>query len=169
MDEAIINKVAESGLITLDLEKFYPLGEVAIFDLKDYLFKGLILKEKDFRDVLKGLDWEIYRNKFVGVTCTTDAIIPPWAYMLVATYLQPVAANVVMGSEKDVHKEIFLENIRGINVNDYADQRVVIKGCGEKNIEEFAYMEITKLLRPIAKTIMYGEPCSTVPVYKRKA
>jgi len=167
MSDSIVNKVSESGLITLDLEQYYPRDTVALFDLKDYLFMGLILKEKDFREALKNQDWEVYRKKYVGVTCSADAIIPPWAYMLAAAYLQPVAKDVIMGDEKEVHKTIFLQNIQGIDVNEFIGQRVVIKGCGETPIGEFAYMEITKRLRPVAKTIMYGEPCSTVPIYKK--
>ena len=128
---------------------------------------GLILKEKDFRESLKNLDWEVYKNKYVGVTCSADAIIPPWAYMLAASYLQPVAKDVIMGDEKEVHKTIFLKNIQRIEANEFTGQRVVVKGCGDKPIGEFAYMEITKLLRPVVKTIMYGEPCSTVPIYKK--
>jgi hypothetical protein len=167
MSEAIVNKVSESGLITLDLEQYYPREEVLLFDLKDYLFMGLILKEKDFREALKNLDWETYRNKYVAVTCSADAIIPPWAYMLVASYLQPVAKDVIMGDEKEVHKTVFLKNIQEIDVNEFTGQRVVVKGCGETPIGEFAYMEITKRLRPVVKTIMYGEPCSTVPIFKK--
>ena len=168
MRETIINKVAESGLVTLDLEQYYPAEEVVLFDLKGFLFMELILKERDFREALKKWDWEIYRDKNVGVVCTADAIIPPWAYMLAASYLQPVAKDVVMGDKKEVNKMIFLKNIQEINVNEFTDLRIVIKGCGEGPIDEFAYMEITKLLRPVAKTIMYGEPCSTVPIYKKK-
>ena len=167
MSEAIVNKVSESGLITLDLEQYYPREQVLLFDLKDYLFMGLILKEKDFRESLKNHDWEAYRNKYVGVTCSADAIIPPWAYMLAASYLQPVAKDVIMGDEKETHKTIFLQNIQRIDINEFAGQRVVVKGCGETPIGEFAYMEITKRLRPVAKTIMYGEPCSTVPIFKK--
>jgi hypothetical protein len=167
MNETIVNKVAESGLITLDLEQYYPKEEIMLFDLKDHLFMGLILKEKDFREALKNIEWEIYRNRLVAVTCSADAIIPPWAYMLVASYLQPVARDVIMGDEKEVCKIIFLKNIAGISINEFAGQRVVIKGCGDTPIGDFAYMEITKRLRPVAKTIMYGEPCSTVPIYKK--
>ena len=167
MSEAIVNKVSESGLITLDLEQYYPREEVVLYDLKDYLFMGLILKEKDFREALKNLDWEVYKNKYVGVTCSADAIIPPWAYMLAASYLQPIAKDVIMGDEKEVHKTIFLKNIQRIDANEFTGQRVVVKGCGDTPIGEFAYMEITKLLRPVVKTIMYGEPCSTVPIYKK--
>jgi hypothetical protein len=167
MSEPIINKVAESGLISLDLEKWYPRDEMALFDLKDHLFMGLILKEKDFREALKNLDWEPYRDKYVALTCTADAIIPVWAWMLVVSYLQPLAKEIVMGDEKELHKTIFLKNLAAIDVSEYNDKRVVIKGCGETPIGDYAYLEITKLLRPVVKSIMYGEPCSTVPVYKK--
>jgi hypothetical protein len=167
MSDPIINKVAESGLITLDLEKYYPSGAVAVFDMKDHLFMGMILKEKDFREALKTLDWSVFQDKNVALTCSADAIIPVWAYMLVATYLQPIAKEVVMGDEKELHKTMYLKNLSTIDVNEFADKRVVIKGCGETPIGDFAYMEITKLLRPVAKSIMYGEPCSTVPIFKK--
>ena len=168
MTDGIVNKVAESGLITLDLGRFYPSGQIALFDLKDYLFMGMILKEKEFREALKNVHWEIYRDKYVGVVCTADAIIPVWAYMLVSSYLQPVAKDVMTGDEKEVHKTVFLKNILSIDITEFVDKKVVVKGCGDLPIEEFAYLEITKLLRPVAKTIMYGEPCSTVPVYKKR-
>jgi len=168
MAEPLINKVAESGIITLDPASYVPGGETAIFDLKDYLFMGMILKEKDFRETLKKMDWEQYRDKNVAVTCTADAIIPVWAYMLVAANLQPVAKEIVMGDEKELRHALFLKNISQINVNDFVDQRVVIKGCGDTPIGDFVYLELTKLLRPVARSIMYGEPCSTVPVFKKK-
>lgn len=167
MSEPFVNKVAESGLITLDLEKYYPKGETAVFDLKDHLFMGLILKEKDFREALKKLDWSVYQDKNVALTCSADAIIPVWAWMLVVSYLQPVAKEIVMGDEKELHRSLYLKNIDAIDVNEFAGQRVVIKGCGETPIADYVYMEITKKLRPVVKSIMYGEPCSTVPVYKR--
>ncbi len=169
MSEPFVNKVAESGLITIDLEKYYPAGETAVFDLKDYLFMGMILKEKDFREALKTLDWSAYANKNVALTCSADAIIPVWAWMLVVSYLQPVAKEIVMGDEKELHKKLFLDNIDAIDNSSFADQRVVIKGCGETPIADYVYMEITKKLRPVVKSIMYGEPCSTVPVYKKPA
>lgn len=168
MSEPFINKVAESGLITIDLEKYYPKQETAVFDLKGHLFMGMILKEKDYREALKNIDWSIYQNKAVALTCSADAIIPVWAWMLAATYLQPVASEVVMGDEKELHKTLFIKNIAAIDTNEFADKRVVIKGCGETPIADYVYMEITKRLRPIVKSIMYGEPCSTVPVYKKK-
>lgn len=167
MSEPFVNKVAESGLITLDLEKYYPKGETAAFDLKDHLFMGLILKEKDFREALKKLDWSVYQDKNVALTCSADAIIPVWAWMLAVSYLQPVAKEVVMGDEKELHRSLYLKNIDAIDINEFAGQRVVIKGCGETPIADYVYMEITKKLRPVVKSIMYGEPCSTVPVYKR--
>jgi hypothetical protein len=168
MEDAIVNKVAESGLITLDLEAYYPKGEIVLFDLKDYLFMGLILKEKDFRAALQQLDWNVYQNKNVAVTCTADAVIPMWAYMLVSSYLQPVANEVVFGNADDLRRQVLLRNIQQIDMNEFADKRVVVKGCGDQPVGEFAYMEITNKLRPVAKSIMYGEPCSTVPIYKKK-
>lgn len=168
MEDVIVNKVAESGLIILDLEEYYPKEETAVFDLKDHLFMGLILKEKDYREALKNLDWSVYQNKNVAITCSADAVIPIWAYMLAATYLQPVAHDVVFGNEDFLHRTLFLKNLSGINANEFADKRIVIKGCGDKSISETAYVEITKLLRPVAKSIMYGEPCSTVPIYKKR-
>lgn len=168
MQETIVNKVAESGILTLDLEDFYPKGESAVFDLKEHLFMGLILKEKDFRAALLAQDWELFRNKYVAVTCTADAIIPLWAYMLVASYLQPVAKDVVAGDEKTMIDTLFVKRLAAFNGDEYLDKRVVIKGCGELQIPATAYLEITNKLRPYAKSIMYGEPCSTVPVYKKK-
>jgi len=169
MSDEIKNKVAESGIVTIDLEKYLPAKEeTAVFDLKDFLFMGMILKEKDFREALKQQDWEKFRNKNVAITCSADAIIPVWAYMLAVAYLQPVAKEVMLGSEKELFKNLFLKNLSAINPADYTDQRVVIKGCGDTPIDDYAYAEVTKMLRPVAKSIMYGEPCSTVPVFKKK-
>jgi hypothetical protein len=165
--EIIVNKVAESGIITLNLEQFLP-SNIVPFDLKDYLFMGLILKEKEYRGALQGLDWETYRNQHVALTCSADAIIPVWAYMLAASYLQPVAQSVTMGKPEDVKKDLMLDAINHVDANLYADQRVVIKGCGDTPIPDEAYAMITMRLRPVVKSIMYGEPCSTVPIYKRK-
>ncbi|MEP6616462.1 MAG: DUF2480 family protein [Ginsengibacter sp.] len=167
MEDLIINKVAESGLVTIDLESFYPREETRVFDLKHHLFMGLILKEKEFREQLKNQDWEQYRNKNVCITCSQDAVIPIWAYMLVATYLEPVASEVLFGDEDFMHRTMFIKNLSKINPDEFADKRVVIKGCGDKSISETAYVEITRLLRPVVKSIMYGEPCSTVPIYKK--
>lgn len=166
--EPFTNKVAESGIITIDLEKYYPRGEQAIFDLKEFLFMGMILKEKEFREALKNIDWAQYQGKNVAIYCSADAIIPVWAYMLAASYLQPVAVDIVMGDEKELHKRRFLKNLSAIDINEFTDKKVVIKGCGETPIADYVYMEITRLLRPVVKSIMYGEPCSTVPVFKRR-
>jgi hypothetical protein len=167
MPEQFINKVAESGILTLDLETFLPSGEIIVFDIKDYLFMGLILKEKEFRQSLKTLDTGLYKDKIVAVTCTADAIIPMWAYMLVTSALEPFATSIHFGDAATVRKKLLLENINQLRAVDYTDKRVVIKGCGEVPIPEEAYMEATRLLRPVSKSIMYGEPCSTVPVYKK--
>jgi hypothetical protein len=168
MAEPFVNKVAESGLITLDLEEYFPKGETAVFDLKDHLFMGMILKEKDYREALKNLNWEPYAGKNVALTCSADAIIPVWAWMLAASYLQPVAKDVVMGDVNELQKRIFIRNIDALDMSGFTDKRVVVKGCGETPIPDFIYMEITKRLRPHVKSIMYGEPCSTVPVFKKK-
>jgi hypothetical protein len=167
MSEVFVNKVAASGILTLDLEKYMP-APVETFDLKDHLFMGLILKEKDFREALKTADWRAYEGKNVAITCSVDAIIPVWAYMLLATYLEPVAQNVYVGTAAEMQKHLFLQNISALNMEEYIDQRVVVKGCGEVSIEPYAYAEITRRLRPVVKSIMYGEPCSTVPIYKKK-
>lgn len=168
MNETIVNKVAGSALITIDLETYLPAGEIVSFDLKDHLFMGMIVKEKDFREALKNLDWLLYQNKNVAVVCSADAIIPLWAYMLVTTYLEPVAKDIYIGNTTEMYKHLFLKNILTIKPTEFADQRIVIKGCGDAAIENYAYAEITKILRPVAKSIMYGEPCSTVPIYKKK-
>lgn len=167
MAEEIINKIAASALHQIDLEDFYPKQEITVFDLKPHLFMELILKEKDFREALSGYDWPVFSGKTVAVTCTADAIIPSWAYMLVVSYLQPFARNIIFGDEQTARNQLFLENLKGIDPSPYRDRRIVVKGCGDLPIGEFAYMEITKILRPVAKSIMYGEPCSTVPIFKR--
>ncbi|MBK6329318.1 MAG: DUF2480 family protein [Bacteroidetes bacterium] len=165
--DPIVNKVAESSLITINLETFLP-QQMMVFDLKPFLFMELILKEKDFRAALLSHDWHQYKDKNVVVTCTADAIIPVWAYMLVMSYLQSVAIQAVMGNEAEAGKQMMLYNIQQLDTNPYIDQRIVIKGCGEIPIPNEAYAAITFKLRPVAKSIMYGEPCSTVPIYKKK-
>jgi hypothetical protein len=167
MSDIIVNKVAESGIITLDLEQYLPREAPVVFDLKEFLFMGLILKEKEFRLALKDLDLNVFKNETVAVTCSADAIIPSWAYMLVVTVLQPVAKEIVFGNSEEAIKKLLIRNIRDINASEYEDKRVVVKGCGETPIPEEAYLEITTKLRPVVKSIMFGEPCSTVPVYKK--
>lgn len=167
-EEVFVNKVANSGLLTVDLESFYPKEDFVEFDLKPYLFMELILKEKDFREALKNTDWTIYQNKNVCIVCTADAIIPVWAYMLVAANLQPFAKNIYNTSTENAISQNIIETLHKLDITEYADQRIVIKGCGEKSIGEPVYIAITSLLQPIAKSIMYGEPCSTVPIYKAR-
>lgn len=166
-NKPLVNRVANSGLITLNLEDYFPAAPVVIFDLKDYLFMELILKEKDFREALKSHDWTQYAGKHVVVTCSTDAIIPVWAYMLVSVYAQPVAASVFQGTIEEFYKMAFLQALATVDGSDYTDKRIVIKGCSNKPVPPSAYVELTNKLRPYAKTIMYGEPCSTVPIYKQ--
>jgi hypothetical protein len=168
MSDLLVNKVANSGLITLDLEQFLPKSDIRVFDLKDFLFMGLILKEKDYREALKNKAWDEYGDQYVAVTCSADAIIPVWAYMLAVTYLEPLAKDVYLGTADEMHRHLLVKNIEAIDTAQYEEQRLVIKGCGETPIDAIAYAAVTKVLRPIAKSIMYGEPCSTVPIYKKK-
>jgi hypothetical protein len=168
--EPIINKVAESGIITLDLTKYLLREEeLASFDLKPFLFREMILKEKDFRAALLEHDWLQYEGKYVALFCSVDAIIPVWAYMLVTSYLQPRAKSVYMGTPAELQKNYLLNTIDKIDVNEYEDKRVVIKGCGDVPVPDAAYVGITEKLRPVVKSLMYGEPCSTVPLYKKPA
>ena len=167
MENEIVNKVSQSGLITIDLETYYPEGERVLFDIKDHLFQGLILREKDFREFIKNEDWNKYKDKYVALTCSADAIVPTWAYMLLATQLEPVAKKVVFGDLETLETILYNEILSKINTVDYKDARVVIKGCGNLPVSKAAYVQITSLLRPVVKSIMYGEPCSTVPLYKQ--
>ena len=168
MEEPIVNRVARSALITLDLADFYHPGERVVYDLAQNLYQGLILKEKDFRAFVKEHDWSTYAGKNVALTCTAEAIVPTWAYMLLASALTPHAHLVVFGTLEQLEQALFQQALSRLNPEDYRDQRVVIKGCGEVRLPEYAYVEITRLLRPVVKSLMYGEPCSTVPVFKRK-
>ncbi len=163
----IINRVANSPIITFDLEEYYPQGERIVYDIKENLFQEMILREKDFRAFVKEHDWSQYRDKYVALTCSVDAIVPTWAYMLLATKIEPYARRVIFGSLDTLESILFQEALAQINPHDFQDAKVVIKGCGNLPVPSFAYVEITRLLRPYASTIMYGEPCSTVPLYKR--
>lgn len=166
--EELRNKVAESGIITIDLEEFYPKEEICSFDIKEFLFMEMLLKEKDFRASLDQHNWEQYKGKPVAVFCTTDAIIPMWAYMLISSKLSGFASSIKEGTKEEVFKSTFIQNIQTLKEKDYQDKRVIIKGCGDKEIPAFAYTEITNLLLPFVKSLMYGEACSAVPVFKRK-
>ncbi|HLX91836.1 MAG TPA: DUF2480 family protein [Puia sp.] len=168
MPDEIVNKVAASGLVTIDLEDFYPGKEVASFDLMPLLFRGLILKEKEFREGLQQTDWNQYRDKILAVHCSTDAIIPAWAYMLIATHTQGIAKEILIGNEAGVIKEVMLRRIDHLPAEEYEGKRIVVKGCGDLPVGDAAYLEITKKLLPVARSIMYGEACSNVPIFKRK-
>lgn len=168
IQENIINKVAQSGLVTLDPAIFYPAGDRVVYDIKDNLYMGLILREKDFREFVKGHDWAQYLGKYVGITCTADAIVPAWAYMLLANRLAPYATEVVFGDADILETVLFEKNIAKMDIEQYRDQRIVLKGCGDIPVPVSAYVELTQKLTPVVKSLMFGEPCSTVPIYKRK-
>lgn len=167
MDNEIVNKVSTSGIVTINLEDFYIKGERVLFDIKPLLFQELILKEKDFREFIKNNDWSQYQNKMVALTCTADAIVPTWAYMLLTLALKPFAKKVVFGDLQSLETLLFAEQLEKVDVKDYKDARVVIKGCGDIDLPKNAYVQLTALLQPYVKSIMYGEPCSTVPLYKK--
>ncbi len=168
--EEIKNKVSNSSLEPLNLGDFYPEGERVIIDLKDHLFEGLILREKDFRAFLKNEDWTKYKNTYVAITSTADAIIPQWTYMLLASELQPYAKRVVSGNRDTLEAIIFSESLKEkLHPENYKDKRVMIRGCGDKELPVSAFSDAVTLLKPFAKSIMYGEACSNVPIYKSKS
>lgn len=167
MSEEIVNKVANSGLITIDLEDFYHGGERILIDIKDQLFQGLVLRENDFREYINVTDWSIYKNKNVAIICSADAIVQTWAYMLMTSAIQPYANKVVFGSLESLEQSLYQDIIENISIEQYTNQRIVIKGCSKKPVPTFAYTALTEKLRPIARSIMYGEPCSTVPIFKK--
>ncbi len=165
-DQPIINKVATSGIITLDLEEVYPRGERAVFDLEPLLWQGIALKEDDLRAFCKTHDWSQYAGKLVAVHCSADAIIPTWAYMLVATHLQPHAAFITQGDADQLERAVFTRFAQEFDVEPYRGARVVVKGCSKLPVPLNAYVELSAKLLPVVKSLMFGEPCSTVPLYK---
>lgn len=167
MEAPIINRVAGSGLVSLDLETYYHPGERVVYDLKDNLYMGLMLREKDFRAFLKEHDWTQYAGKNVAITCSEDAIVPTWAYMLLTLQLQPYANTVVYGSLTDLEEKLYFDAIAQLDPDDYRDARVVVKGCSKVPVPTAAYVELTRRLRPVVQSLLFGEPCSTVPLYKR--
>lgn len=166
--EEIINKVAQSGIITINLEELYPDGERIAFDIAPHLVEGLMLREKDFREFVKAHDWSSYSGKYVALFCSTDAVVPQWAWMLLSTALAPYAKQIVFGSLEALESELFTLMIDKMDITPFTDQRIVIKGCADKPVPVNAYVRLTARLTPIVKSLMYGEPCSTVPVYKKK-
>lgn len=167
MADVLVNRVAQSSIETINLENFYPNNDIVSFDLKDYLFQGLILKEKDFRTALKEFDWEQYQNKILCVHCSSDAIIPVWAYMLVSSYATGIAEEIFVGSDIEYLTNYYDQKLKQLDFSNYQDGRVVIKGCSNRPVPPSAYAKLTQLLKPHAQSIMYGEPCSTVPIFKR--
>lgn len=167
MDE-IKNRVASSVLITIDLEDYYPSGERIVFDIKDWLFQGIILKEKDFREYVKNHDWTQYLGNYVALSCSVDVIIPSWAYLLITTELAPFAKKVIVGDLDLIEISVFQDIVNTISLDDFKDKPVIIKGCSNKPIPEVAYVQLISKLLPIAKSIMYGEACSSVPLFKAK-
>ena len=167
MAEEIINRVANSKLITVDLEELYPTGERVIFDIKDWLLEGFVLREKDFRATAKEHDWSQYSNKYVVLTCSSDAIIPGWAYMLLSTYLAPYAKKVVTGDLSMLETVLYTEILQNLDVSEYEGLPVIIKGCSRRPVPQNAYLQLINKLQPVAKSIMYGEACSSVPLFKK--
>lgn len=169
MAEEIVNKVAgNTNLITFDLEDYYPKGNRILFDIKDWLYEGLILREKDFRKQVADHDWSQYQDTYVALTCSTDAIIPGWAYLLVTSVVFPFAKKVTVGSLEIMETVLYEEIIRDLDVSKYQNKFIIIKGCANKPVPQGAYIALIQKLQPVAKSLMYGEACSSVPLYKKK-
>ncbi len=165
--DTIINRVTGSALVSIDLEDLYHPGKRILYDLKDNLFEGIVLKEKDFRDFIRTHDWTQYSQNNIAIICSVDAIIPTWAYMLLVTKMEPFANMIVLGNLQDLENALFKEALDKLDIEAYRNRKVVIKGCSGKPVPEYAYVELTRKLLPLAASIMFGEPCSTVPVYKK--
>jgi len=168
MEEEIVNKVAQSKLITFNLEDYYPKGERMVLDIKDWLYEGFILKEKEFRAFVDAHDWSQYKDAYVAMHCSTDAIIPGWAYLLLSVKLSGIAKKAVQGSLVDLETSIYQSVIENIDISEYQDRLIIIKGCSKKPVPANAYLFLAERLKAVAKSIMYGEACSSVPLYKRK-
>ena len=168
MADTIVNRVAASALITFDLEKLYQIGTRQSIDLSQWLHQGLLLKEKEFRALLKAHDWSFYRDQFIALHCSTDAILPAWAALLVTTHLQPYARKVVLGTLNDLEVQLFAEEIQLLDISQYKDQPLIIKGCSDKTVPQDAYVQLIAKLQPVVKSLFYGEACSSVPLYKKK-
>ncbi len=166
-DKPLVNRVAKSGLITFVLENLAPKSSIVIFDIKEYLWQGLVLREKEFRAALKEYDWTEFNDQIVCITCTADAIVPTWAYMLVATHAQPHASRIFHGTRDEFLSVWFEKEIDNLDTKQFTDAIVVIKGCGGQNVPDSAYVTLVSKLQPHVRSLMFGEPCSTVPLYKR--
>jgi len=167
MSDEIVNRVAKSMLKTIDLEESYPQGKRTVIDIKSWLFQELILKESDFREHLKNHDWSQYKDQYIALTCSVEVIIPSWAYMLITTYVSPYAKKVIVGDLKALETSVFQDIINSIDLEEFKAKRVIIKGCSNKPIPETAYIQLIQKLQPFVKSIMFGEACSTVPLYKK--
>ena len=167
MADEIINRVANSKLITINLEDYYPKGDRVLFDIKDWLLEGLVLREKDFRNQVSEYDWSQYRESYVALTCSSDAIIPGWAYMLISLQLEPFVKKVIIGNLEALETAIYQDVIKDLDVSEFIDKPLIIKGCSKKPVPENAYIMLATKLKPIAKSIMYGEACSSVPLFKK--
>ena len=165
--EEIINRVANSKLVTFNLEDFYPKGERVTFDISQWLIEGIVLRESDFREKAKEHDWTQYRDKYVALFCSTDAIVPGWAYLLLSLQLAPFTKKVTVGSLDELESILFAELLQNLDMSEYKDKPVIIKGCAHKSIPQNAYVLLAQKLQPIAKSIMYGEACSSVPLFKK--
>jgi hypothetical protein len=164
----IVNRVNASSLVTFDLEDFYTPGERILLDIKDQLYKDLILREKDFRDYIKNTDWSSYSHKFVAITCSNEAIVPTWAYMILGVALQPFASQIIFGNLEQLEEHLFRLKLSSVNWEKYTGQRVVVKGCSKYVVPPSLYVDVAVKLRPVVVSLMFGEPCSTVPLYKKK-
>ena len=166
-EQPIVNRVAKSKIRTIDLEKCYPEGKRIALDISQWLYKGFVVKEKEFRAALKEHDWSNYKDSNVAMYCSTDAIVPEWAYMLVSTYLREHASKVIYGTLQELELLLFQEAVDKIDANEYKDKPVIIKGCSEKVIPQNAYIQLVQKLQPVVKSMMFGEACSSVPLYKK--
>lgn len=168
MAEEIVNRVANSKLITVNLEDYYPKGQRVLFDIKDWLFEGFVLREKDFRNQVSEYDWSQYQDNYVALTCSSDAIIPGWAYVLISIQLQPFAKKIMIGNLETLETSIYQDVLNNLDISEFADKPIIIKGCSKKPVPQNAYIMLANKLKPVAKSIMYGEACSSVPLYKKK-
>lgn len=168
MKDEILNRVANSKLITLNLEDYYPKGDRVLFDIKDWLIEGFVLREKDFRTQADTFDWSQYQDNYVALTCTTNAIIPGWAFMLLSIHLEPYAKKIIVGNLEALETSIYQDVLNDLDTSQYKDQPIIIKGCSKKPVPQNAYIMLANKLKPFAKSIMYGEACSSVPLYKKK-
>lgn len=168
MEGEIVNKVAKSGLITFNLEDYYLKGKRVQFDVKSFLWQGIVVKEKEFRKAVKEYDWKQFEGQYVALFCSEDAIIPSWAYMLITVELMEYANKVILGDLNDLENALYIESLSKLDYSEYSDKRVIVKGCSHYPVPEMAYSYVIQQLKPYTKSLMFGEACSTVPLYKKK-